>query len=89
MLSSSKRVVTSLGQGRWNAAPSWHPAQSSARTIRSSPHHEAEEIEFSGNDVSSGPVLRRGYRGLNPRNRMILYFQYYERNLLFVIQRPI
>jgi hypothetical protein len=53
MLLHPKRAVLPLTQGRWRpfAAPSTTTAH--ARSIRTSPPNDAEEVDFSGNDVRS------------------------------------
>lgn len=51
MFLSRKRAIVPLAQGRWTPIPPSKSSLGSVRSIRSSPAHEAEEIEFSGNDV--------------------------------------
>lgn len=51
MLVSPKRAIVPLAQGRWNPIHAPKSSLGPCRSIRSSPPHEAEEIEFSGKDV--------------------------------------
>ena len=84
---SPKRVIVPLAQGRWTPIPA-KSCLGPVRSIRSSPAHDAEEIDFSGSDVRLLPYFAPPPdHARHPRK--ISFYQYYVQNPPFEIQSHI
>ena len=86
MLLHPKRAVLSLAQTRWKAIPG---NCSQVRAIRSSPPIDAEEVEFSGNDVRRLSFYFVESHALTSFLRTILFYLFFAQSPLFEIQSPI